>query len=357
MSSIVFATANITSADPRQSAAKRSVGLNCTGRMAELEAQFSAAGFLVVAVQEGRVPSRTVLSGNTFRMLVVEGVGTTHSLGLQLWVHKCSFAAIGPVTVVSPRIMCLNLKMHDKRDTIRIKVINAHAPRFGIEDDNIHDQFYHELGETVCQVPPGWVVILLGDMNANLGDSESLGVGSFSEDHENDNGTRLRAFAAECNMAFMNTFFDDVPLSTWRASRDQEHRIDFTAISMKDISRVVHAGVCKDINMAFSTKIDHWSAAMQVRMCPPKRTAVKNTSRWDRAAMKDVSLVYAFRNELQSTLTTRARDLDGARRPFQRLQLLNNIVHEVGSRYFSPPMCGPRKQWVSQRAFELMKEA
>ena len=58
---------------------------------------------------------------------------------------------------------------------------------------------------------------------------------------------------------------------------------------------------------------------MQVRMCTPKRTAVKNTSRWDRAAMKDVSLGNAFRSELQ-------------RRPFQRLQLLNDIVREVGSR-------------------------
>ena len=38
MSSIVFATANITSADPRQSTADRTVGLNCTGCMAELEA-------------------------------------------------------------------------------------------------------------------------------------------------------------------------------------------------------------------------------------------------------------------------------------------------------------------------------
>ena len=147
MSSIVFATANITSTDPRQSAAKRSVGLNCTGRMAESEAQFSAAVFHVVAVQEGRMPSRTVSSGNTHRMHVIEGVGTTHSLGLQLWVHNCLFAAIGPVTVVSPQIMCLNLKMHEKRDTIRIEVINAHAPHFGIEDDNIHDQLYRELGE------------------------------------------------------------------------------------------------------------------------------------------------------------------------------------------------------------------
>ena len=143
--------------------------------------------------------------------------------------------------------------MHDKRDMIRIKVINVHAPHFGIEDDIIHYQFHGELGETVRQAPPGWVV----DMNAKLSYSKSPAIGPFSEDHENDNGMRLRAFAAECNMAFMNTFFGDVPLSTWRASRVQEHRIDYTAISMKDISRVEHAGVCKDINMAFSTEIDH----------------------------------------------------------------------------------------------------
>ena len=79
MSSIVFATANITSVDPRQSTADSTVGMNCTGRMAEFEAQFSAAGFHVVAVQEGRMPSRTKLSGSTYRMHVLEGVGTTHS--------------------------------------------------------------------------------------------------------------------------------------------------------------------------------------------------------------------------------------------------------------------------------------
>ena len=54
---------------------------------------------------------------------------------------------------------------------------------------------------------------------------------------------RLRASAAGCNVALMVTFMGDVPLSTWRASRGQEHRIDYTAIAMKDIGRVVHAGV------------------------------------------------------------------------------------------------------------------
>ena len=68
---------------------------------------------------------------------------------------------------------------------------------------------------------------------------------SFCEDRENNNGTRLRAFAAECNMAFVKTYMDGVPLKTWRASRGQEHRIDDTAISTKDVGRVLHAGVHK----------------------------------------------------------------------------------------------------------------
>ena len=99
-------------------------------------------------------------------MRVLEGVGTTHSLGLQMRVHKSLTVALGPVTVASPRIMCLNLKMRHKVDTIRTTVIGAHAPHFGIEGDQIHDQFCRELGQT----PVGWVVILFGDMNANLGD-------------------------------------------------------------------------------------------------------------------------------------------------------------------------------------------
>ena len=94
------------------------------------------------------------------------------------------------------------------------------------QDDQIHDQFYREHGETVRQTFVGSVVILLGDVNANLGDSESPGVGPFSDDLENNNGTRLRAFAAEYNMEFTNTYMDGVPLSTWRSSRGQEHRID-----------------------------------------------------------------------------------------------------------------------------------
>ena len=98
-----------------------------------------------------------------------------------MWVHKSLTAALGPITAVSPRVMCLDVNMRDKCDTNRIKVINAHSPHLGVEHNQIHDQF----------------TVNLLRLFANLGDSESPNVGPFSEDRESNNGTKLRAFAAD----------------------------------------------------------------------------------------------------------------------------------------------------------------
>ena len=70
---VVFATANITSADPAGRLGARAVGTNCTGRMAELELLFDKAGFDVISVQEGRMPHCTVLQGDVFTMYVDKG--------------------------------------------------------------------------------------------------------------------------------------------------------------------------------------------------------------------------------------------------------------------------------------------
>ena len=126
-----------------------------------------------------------------------------------------------------------------------------------------------------------------------------------------------------------------------------------TAIYVKDVGRMLHVGIHTDVNMAFSTEIDHWPVSLQVRMCPPKR---KDAPRWDRAAMNDCSLGNEFRFDLRNTLVARAHELYSAGRHFQRLRVLNDTMRGVGSKYFLF-WSGPRRQWVSRRAFELMKEA
>ena len=103
---------------------------------------------------------------------------------------------------------------------------------------------------------------------------------------------------------------------------------------MKDVGRVSHAGVHKDVNMALSTENDQWPVSLQVRMCPPKRPSVKDTPRWNCAAMNDDSFSNEFRVDLQNTLVARPHELDGAGRLFQRLHVLNDIVRGVGRKHF-----------------------
>ena len=68
----------------------------------------------------------------------------------------------------------------------------------------------------------------------------------------------------------------------------------------KVFGRVLHARVQQDVNMAFSTEIDHWPVSLQVRMCPPERPAAKDTPLSDRAAMNDDILGNKFRADLRT---------------------------------------------------------
>ena len=64
LTEVVFATANITSADPAGRLGAKAIGTNCTGCMAEMEMMFDRAGFDAISVQKGRMPQSTVLQGS-----------------------------------------------------------------------------------------------------------------------------------------------------------------------------------------------------------------------------------------------------------------------------------------------------
>ena len=139
---VVFATANITSADPAGRLGARAVGTNCTGRMAELELLFDKAGFDVVSVQEGRMPQCTVLQGDVFTMYLDKGVGATHSLGNQIWVRRSLSGAVGSVKSVRNRIMYANMMVGISGRRVRARVFSVHAPTQAVRDEVAHDELF-----------------------------------------------------------------------------------------------------------------------------------------------------------------------------------------------------------------------
>ena len=91
-----------------------------------------------------------------------------------------------------------------------ISIIQVYAPT-GDKDGEIKDDFFEELQGAVDKVPRGDKLIVMGDLNARVGNIAKLWkgvIGKHGEEVENDSGRRLLSFSAENEMQMMNTQYD-----------------------------------------------------------------------------------------------------------------------------------------------------
>ena len=110
---------------------------------------------------------------------------------------------------VSERI--LRIRIHCS--PINVTLIAVYAPvnpsSKSMADDS--DKFYADLQVTVDQVQKGDMLLIIGDLNARLGDQAHLTapqcVGSFTTDVQNANGVRLLNFCMLNDLVVTNTFF------------------------------------------------------------------------------------------------------------------------------------------------------
>ena len=103
--------------------------------------------------------------------------------------------------------------------------------------------------------------------------------------------------------------------------------------------------------MSFSVEVDHWpaQAACNFGLEPAARLAP--SIRWDRAAMTDLVKAGVF----EEALKQRVSDLGG--RPCQDAERFICTVREVGMELSTLDAPGPRKAWISDSSFQLMREA
>ena len=107
---------------------------------------------------------------------------------------------------------------------LKARVSNVHAPQQGIREEEVHDSFYTSFRRALGTVPAGWLFVVCGDLNTNMGPSTSLGC-------DNGGGRRLRDLLGEFHHAALNTLYDNPDLTTWRSTASTEHRLDCVFIS------------------------------------------------------------------------------------------------------------------------------
>ena len=107
---------------------------------------------------------------------------------------------------VDERIMWIRLKV----EGVWVSLVQVYAAPTDDSDVASKDEFYLRLQEAVGRVARGDLLIVVGDMNARVGDDTGIWcevLGRHGEEVYNENGRRLLQFSSEHNLWISNTCF------------------------------------------------------------------------------------------------------------------------------------------------------
>jgi len=134
-------------------------------------------------------------------------------------------------------------------------------------DDDEKDNFYEELDQTYEECPKRDVKIILGDLNAKIGQEEVHRpiIGKYSlHTLSNDNGLRLTDFACSKNMVVASTLYNhkDIHKMTWRSPDGQTYnQIDHLLIDAQHVSNVMDVRTFRGANI----DSDHYLLISKIR--------------------------------------------------------------------------------------------
>ena len=157
-----------------------------------------------------------------------------HYEGIGLALSKRTKDSLINSTPVSERIMTARLASKQ----INISIIVAYAPT-ETSTKKSKDAFYKLLDATYCSLPDHDVKLLMGDLNARVGQTTSSPslIGQHSlHDFANDNGSRFQDFCVLHDLAIGGTLFQhpDIHKATWlHPNGNSVSQIDHICINRK----------------------------------------------------------------------------------------------------------------------------
>ena len=140
-------------------------------------------------------------------------------------------AAVESFDPISDRI--LKLKINSR--PVPLHVIQVYAPTSASSEEEIED-FYNTLQSAVDKVPSKEICIVMGDLNAKVGEGEDRdsGIGPFGHGVRNERGDLLANFCQANDLVITNTLFQQ-PLRrryTWISPGDRSrNQIDYIMIN------------------------------------------------------------------------------------------------------------------------------
>ncbi|KAL5260700.1 hypothetical protein ACHWQZ_G010752 [Mnemiopsis leidyi] len=203
----------------------------------ELATQFLKNGVEVLGVQEHRIVHEEPIRIEKFKggvsLITVSawrnGAGAaTGGVGFML-----SSKAHGGISLIKPYgSRVLNISFNGNP---RLTAITAYSPTEAASTEEAED-FHNTLRQAIADVPAHHLLLVLGDMNARLGQESAGDRRWYFHPRTNRNGELLRDTAQECCMDITNTRFRKKESKMWTHLSDgtlRKGQLDFILIRQK----------------------------------------------------------------------------------------------------------------------------
>ena len=163
---------------------------------------------------------------------VIYSGGHTHERGVGILLDEQRSKCLIGYWTISDRIMLVKLK----GKPFDISIIQVYAPTADKSEEE-HEQFYNDLEMAKSQCKSQYIVIVMGDFNAKVGDEiyEDT-VGPHGLGNRNERGEKLIEWAKSHGRIIGNTWFEQHPrrLWTWKSPGDNtRNQIDYMLINSR----------------------------------------------------------------------------------------------------------------------------
>ena len=179
--------------------------LNQDGWLTQVLSEIEKYSINILALSEVRWKSirKIVRDGVTF---MYSGNSQKHKYGVGIYINSQTAEALLSWSSVSDRIITGRFQSCH----VKVTVLQVYAPTNKYSDE-IKNDFYNLLQDTINKTPRHDIELLIGDLNAQINSSregyEST-IGPFgSTTSTNDNGERLKIFCNLNDISMENTFF------------------------------------------------------------------------------------------------------------------------------------------------------
>ena len=318
--------------------------------MAQLVVVFNEKRLDLLGVTETHLPncSKTHVSVKTF--LLSGRKDDTHRQGVGLMLSPRAEKCLTEWEPINERLLRARFKSAHGKATI----IVCYAPTETSEDTE-KDEFYNTLQDVWSRLPEHDTKLLLGDLNAQLGENNNLRervMGCHGTGRLNNNGMRFAQFCEINNLFMSSTRFQHANIHkyTWISPNGlYRSQIDHLAVSKNQRGCILDVKVSRlaDIDSDHYLTIARWR--VKLKKSNPQQ---KTKKRFNHARLKDSETKRAFKLELRNRFDALTECED----PEKLWQKFRTSIKEFGENQLTNERRDSKKDWISDQTWQLIQE-